>query len=78
MILEQRGFVVETTREATTMRARMESDGYDLLVVCHTVPESEQRQIANAETRAQYLLQVPVMLLPTEFLNKVHQLVNRP
>ena len=76
MILEHAGFEVEVAHKAEDFQARIVHAPYDLLVICHTISESEQRQIAQDVNRALPLLHVPVLLLPDTFLGQVRQLVS--
>src|ERR1700712_5300797 len=74
MILEHAGFEVEITQDSQDFQLRTASIDYNLLIVCHTIPKTEQRQIALIENSEQsHVLQMPILLLPDTFLKQVQQ-----
>src|SRR3978361_1044271 len=74
MILEHAGFEVEITQDSEDFHGRTARVNYDLLIVCHTVPETEQLQIASMEdSQRAHVLQMPILLLPNAFLKQVQQ-----
>lgn len=76
MILEHAGFQVEVAHNSEDLQARIGQAPSDLLVVCHTIPDAEQRQISQDANRPAQLLQVSVLLRPDTFLEQVQQLVS--
>ena len=74
MILEHAGFEVAMTQDSQDVQLRTASVSYDLLIVCHTVPQAEQRQLASMEnSQRPHVLQMPILLLPCTFLKQVLQ-----
>ena len=74
MILEHAGFEVAMTQDSEDFHGRTARVNYDLLIVCHTVPRTEQQQIASMEnSKRPHILQMPILLLPDTFLKQVQQ-----
>lgn len=75
MLLEHLGFRVEIARDFDTLRNHLSVVAYDLLILCHTVPDPQQHQIIEAEGHCLNVYPVPVLLQPETFLSQVQQLV---
>ena len=74
MILEHAGFRVEITHNSEEFHGRTARVNYDLLIVCHTVPKTEQQQIASmGNFQRPHVLQMPILLLPDTLLKQVQQ-----
>ena len=73
-ILERVGLKVQVARGREEFQGHTAITDYDLLIICHTVPETEQRQIALAGSfQCSHILQVPVLVQPETFLRQVQQ-----
>ena len=73
-ILERVGFEVQVALGRDEFQGCTTEAGYDLLIICHTIPESEQRQLSLAEDpKRPHVLQVTRLVPPDTFLRQVHQ-----
>ena len=76
LILVQAGFVVEIVHDAETFEGLVSTNTYDLLIVCHTVPEPQQQKIAQMSMRPKRVLQMEGPLQPNTFLSQVRLLTD--
>jgi hypothetical protein len=51
-------------------------DTYDLLIVCHTVPEQEGVQAGSRADGQTRVFRIPELLSPTSFLTNVQQILD--
>ena len=73
-ILERVGFEVQVAHGREEFQGRTAEVGYDLLVICHTIPEPEQQQLSLAgDPQHTSVLQVPVLVPPETFVRQVQQ-----
>lgn len=74
MILEHAGLEVEVAHNSQDFQLRTANIDYNLLIVCHTVPRTEQQQIASIEnSQRPHVFQMPILLLPDTFLKQVQE-----
>ena len=73
-ILERVGFQVEVADHREDFEVSNSRFSYDLIVICHTVPGDEQRQIASMQsTLRPQVFQMTVLLPPDTFIEQVYQ-----
>src|SRR6185312_11517435 len=58
MVLRSNGYEVKVARSLEQAEMVAESDQIDLVVICHSVPESDQEKLITAARRARRLLPI--------------------
>ena len=58
MVLRSNGYVIKEAQSVEQAQLLAESDLIDLIVICHTVPESDQVKLITAARRARRLLPI--------------------
>jgi len=58
MLLRHAGFMVDEAHDLMGVLGCVKSDSFDALVICHTIPENEQRWIISLVRRVRGLLPI--------------------
>jgi hypothetical protein len=78
LLLTQAGYQAETAANAQEFKTALDGlePSFKLLVLCHTVPLSEQTAIAASAERSKIAVyRVPALVPPTDFLAHVSALL---
>jgi hypothetical protein len=79
LLLDQAGYHAESVATPEEFEAAIAARGsdFDLLILCHTVPEQEQEVIsASVERSKTALYRVPALVPPSDFLAHVSALLD--
>ena len=78
MLLEEAGYTSESVLSLQTLQDKIDStppSPYDLLVICHTVPATEQASINGGLFGQTAIYQIETFVEPTVFLRNVSRLL---
>jgi len=75
LILQHAGLSVEIAHSPKDFGQLTVSRAYDLLVLCHTVPD-DQRETISSTSGSQPVFEIPVLLAPESFVQAIHQVLN--
>jgi DNA-binding response OmpR family regulator len=75
LILQHAGLSVEIAHGPEEFGQMTASRPYDLLVLCHTVPD-EQRETISSTSSSQPVFEIPMLLAPEPFVQAVQQVLN--